>query len=147
MLRTVNQLILLFSALLVVPLIWLGVVALISWAGGWRSLADRYPGSEEPTGRAFVWRNSVGLSLFGTYNNCVHIVPDERGLHLRMTLFFRFNHPSIFIPWSAIRSCTQGRFFFQRSAVLSLGDSDSQLRIIGTAVPTVMEMYAFASKR
>lgn len=100
---------------------WLLVSAVISVLGGWRALADRYPGADPAAGRTFAMQ-SVSFSLFGSYSGCVEVTVGDAGISMIPILLFRFMHPRVTIPWADVRSCDRksGWFklgWFSRTAV------------------------------
>jgi hypothetical protein len=82
---------------------WIGLLQLFSRWGGWRSLATHYRSSQPLGGEVFRFRSARmrgGLS----YNSCLVIGVDVRGLHLAVLLPLRPAHPTLFIPWEDVRS-------------------------------------------
>lgn len=80
---------------------WSGVVSLIGF-GGWKSLASMYPADELPEdqGVYLKWQSAnLGAS---NYNGVLKSVVAEDGFYLHPVRMFAFNHPPVFIPWSAI---------------------------------------------
>lgn len=82
---------------------WIGLLHLFSRWGGWNSLAKHYRSSQPLGGEIFRFRSAKmrgGMS----YNSCLTVGADFRGLSLAILLPFRLGHPMLFIPWEDVRS-------------------------------------------
>lgn len=80
---------------------WIMISIVISRVSGWASLADIYHHADHFNG--YRWRfQSAGMRWMMSYNNCLTIGSNERGLYLSIFLIFRFGHPPLFIPWNDI---------------------------------------------
>ena len=98
---------------------WCGVSMLLSVAGGWRRLAQRYPARGLPTGKRFGWQ---GARLgWVNYNNCMTIYSSAEGLHLSVWFLFRLGHPPVFIPWEAIRNEQERKVLWVESIRFEVG--------------------------
>ena len=85
-----------------IPLVWMGILFLLSRLGGWSALAVQYPiGDRLPRGNTFHWC-SASFSLLGYYRNCLTISITTTGIRLRMPILLRTGHNPIFIPWHAV---------------------------------------------
>lgn len=85
----------------VFPLMWMGVVGLISVVGGWSSLAGRYGCATPPAGKR---RGSVsGLFGMASYKFTLELIVAEEGLYLATQALFRAFHKPLFIPWAEVR--------------------------------------------
>ncbi len=91
-----------FFLLFVVVLASVGAIMLVvSHLGGWASLAERYPAQEPFSGPC--WNFQCGqFRWFASYNNCLTVGADPRGLFLWILWPFRVGHPPLFIPWADI---------------------------------------------
>jgi hypothetical protein len=57
--------------------LWCGISLLLSRAGGWARLAERFPGPEQPEGKHFRWQSGrLGLV---NYNRCLTIYVSKAG--------------------------------------------------------------------
>lgn len=114
----------------------------VAWIGGWRNLAEAYPGKPQLEGG--TWRfSSLEFGYWARYGNCVTLGGDREGLHLSMIWVFKAGHAPIFVPWSEIwvagRSSFVGFFpkvalGFRKLPVLRLWISADLLREIQEAV-------------
>jgi hypothetical protein len=55
------------------------------------------------------------------------------GLHLAILLVFRFHHPPLLIPWSAIVRCEEGSLLGFRWTEVEVRDADPLIRIYAGA--------------
>lgn len=141
---------------LVAPLafvvIWLLVTGLLSLIGGWHSLADRYAAPDgfdaEPEQR-LRFRNIVlrRLALFpARYRGCVTVSLAPGGLHLAVLFVFRFRHPPLLIPWTAIVRCEESSLLGFRWTDLEVRDADPVIRIYAGAGAAVANEWRRQAK-
>ena len=75
-------------------------------AGGWRSLAERYPasraGDPEERHRFASLRTSGGLVGSSSYANCVMMGIGLKGISVALWAPFALFHPPFFLPWTAV---------------------------------------------
>ncbi|MBM4070661.1 MAG: hypothetical protein FJ271_17155 [Planctomycetes bacterium] len=92
---------------------------LLGWAGGWRAVARVYPASGPPTGIRF----GMQRCQFGWvgYNGCMTMHVSEEGLRIEVWWIFRFGHPTLLIPWSALHVHQVIEKRWCRDIVLSVG--------------------------
>ena len=92
-------------------LLWLLVSTIISFIGGWFSLAKVYRTRAVFNGAR--WRMQSGQMRWrANYNNALTIGVNQQGLYLASVFFFRFMHPPLLIPWNEITvRRSQGWFF------------------------------------
>jgi hypothetical protein len=82
--------------------LWCLVGAIVSFVGGWFSLAKLYRTRVPFSGAK--WRMQSGrMRGLANYNNVLTLGVSSEGLYLATMLFFRFMHPPLLIPWSEIR--------------------------------------------
>jgi len=99
--------------------LWLLVSALISYIGGWTTLAKRFrlrvPFTEER------WLGQSGqMRWIAGYGNCLTVGCNHQGLYLAMMPLFRFRHPPLLVPWDEI-TITRRRIVFFRMVRFGLG--------------------------
>jgi hypothetical protein len=100
---------------------WFGVTGLLAYAGGWARLANAFPAEMPVPGDRFRFvSGSMGLRFVPvSYGNCLFVTVSPSGLRISIFFPFRFLSPPLFVPWSAMESVTQGRYFLlMRSTVL-----------------------------
>ena len=124
------------SWLIVFPLFWMAICGLLSAAGGWRELAATYrvdaaalKGSPARTTSGALRRSWMPLPV--NYSHClvVHLFAD--GFGLSVWRIFRFKHPPLFIPWTAVRDCRKGSMLFMRYVEVTLHDSEVRVLVTG----------------
>ena len=99
--------------------LWTFVCFILSIAGGWARLADRFAASEPPTGQQFTWQTGrVGMS---NYNSVLTIHTSPSGLHLAVMVLFRVGHKPLLIPWSEIHGASTWRMFFTEYVTFEIG--------------------------
>lgn len=124
-------------------LLWFGVVGLLSAVGGWRALARRY--AAVPAAREgevhYLCTASLGPRLLPVnYRSCLTIEVQDQGLRLSVLAPFRFMHPPLFIPWTAVRDCREAGTVFRHTAV-TLDDPEARIRIWGRTGRAVREQW------
>jgi hypothetical protein len=82
--------------------LWLLVGAIISYVGGWFSLAKVYC-TRMPFNGTRWGMQSGRMRRLANYNNVLTIGVSQQGLYLASMFPFRFMHPPLLIPWSEIK--------------------------------------------
>jgi hypothetical protein len=130
--------------------VWLLVTGLLSLIGGWHALADRYAepdGFDVEVSERFRFR-SISLRqppwFPASYRGCVTIAVTPGGLYLAVLFFFRFRHPPLLIPWTAIVRCEEGTFLGFGWTDVEVRDADSVIRIFGGPGAAVAQRWRTA---
>jgi hypothetical protein len=99
---------------------WLAISGIISFAGGWHALARKFRGGVSGSGTMFSFASmGMGRGRFPvSYRNCLFVRFDSAGLALSVFPLFRFFHPNLLIPWSAIAACKKERFWFMNCTAI-----------------------------
>ncbi len=79
---------------------WVLICLGLSNMGGWKNLAESYPGKKTFFGKQFTMRD--GYLGKAHYRTLLTLGANSRGLHISVLFAFRIGHPPIFIPWSDI---------------------------------------------
>lgn len=132
-------------AVLLFPLCWLAVLAILSVVSGWPRLAERFPvravrGIDERRFR-FVSGSLGGRLLPVAFRSALVCGVSSDGLELSVLPFFRVFHPSMFIPWSAVEAVTYERHWFVMTTTLRLRESPAQIQLLGAAGDAVRETW------
>ena len=92
-----------------VAVLWIGVMHLAAWIGGWSRLADAYQfrGPFDGYRKRFVSGELTGY-LPCNYGGCLTLGANPLGLYVAVVPPLRPGHPPLFIPWSDI-TATIGR--------------------------------------
>jgi hypothetical protein len=134
---------LLFGAL------WLGAVAALAWASGWRALAERFRSARPVDGERFRFVTGWigGPKRFPVqYRGALFITISGEGFLLSMFFPFRLGAPPLFIPWTEVESVTVEAAWFVDRAVVRLRGSPTIIMIAGRAGQRMAEAYALASR-
>ena len=125
--------------------LWLSIHAILSTIAGWGSLAARFPVSYPAAaqGRRFRFvSGSLGSRWFPVaYRSCLSCRVSSAGLELSVLPMFRFMHPPMFIPWSAVEEAKREQRWLLPVTVLRLRGVPHQLRLAGTAGKAAFEAY------
>lgn len=91
--------------------LWLLVAAIVSFVGGWFSLAKIYRTQAAFTGAKWTMQ-SARMRGLTNYNSVLTIGVSPQGLYLASMFLFRFMHPPLLVPWNEIKvRRSQGWFF------------------------------------
>jgi hypothetical protein len=99
--------------------VWCALCALLAWGGGWSKLARHYRAQGRPAGRKF-WMQSARFGWVD-YNNCLTILVCDDGLYLAVWPPFRFAHPPLLLPWSALHVVAVREQWWRRDVILAVG--------------------------
>jgi hypothetical protein len=86
--------------------LWIGIVASLSWFGGWAALARAYRLTGEFDRQC--WRFRSALVRYAApwrharYRSGMTLGANARGLYLAVLPLFRIGHPPLFIPWTDV---------------------------------------------
>ena len=96
------------------------IMSLLSFVGGWRALAGRFPApSGLVEGKLFAWQSArVGMV---NYNNVLRVRVSAQGLYLACPFPFSFMHPPLLIPWPQIKTLQQKKVLAWQVFVLKIG--------------------------
>ena len=82
--------------------LWFLVAAIISFVGGWFSLAKVYRTRAPFNGTK--WKMQSGqMRWLANYNNVLTLGASPEGLYLASMFLLRFMHPPLLVPWSEIK--------------------------------------------
>lgn len=96
------------------------IMALLSFAGGWRALAGRFPAPPGfVEGKLFTLQSGrVGMV---NYNNVLRVRVSAQGLYLACGFPFSFMHPPLLIPWAQITNLEQHKVLAWQVIRLTIG--------------------------
>jgi hypothetical protein len=118
---------LLLLLLLLFSILWCGIVAFISFIGGWHQLAKSFRAEEKvfrvtkgDQGERFRCASmTMGPKYFPTnYGNCLTIRVSCEGIGITVWPLFRCLHPTLWIRWPHVERCERGKYLlvFSRTA-------------------------------
>jgi len=125
---------------------WLAISCLLSLIGGWHALAKRYRSAASDSGTLFSFA-SMGLGRgFGpvSYRSCLFVRFDSVGMALSIFPLFRFFHPRLFIPWSAVSACKQERHWFMDCTAVYVSDPPVRMLFRGRLGRELYEFHSHA---
>lgn len=131
------------AALAGLVVLWLFVAAMLSWVGGWHSLAQLYPRTGAATGDDLgVCSISLSRGIFAiNYNNSAHITLCHDGLSLETSSLFRRYHPPLFVPWSSIGKCERQKLLFEEVTVVVPRGEKVEILVRGNAGVKVYDYW------
>lgn len=109
--------------------LWFAVTLLLSFMGGWHELASRFEAPFPIEGETFRFTSmALGSGLFPVrYGNCVFVTVGHSGLYISVLFLFRFQHPPLLIPWSAIETVQPERFWARPFTAVRIRGFDKRL--------------------
>jgi len=92
--------------------IWIAVLSLLSFIGGWNSLRKLYPLTlSARDGNAVKYPMSSMKLGFVNYRYCTNISFTGTGIILEMIKIFSVKHKPLFIPYNKISGAKKGKIF------------------------------------
>lgn len=123
--------------LLIFALAWLLACAAASMLGGWYELASLYASRQPLEGRKFTLSSgSIGRAM--QYGGCLFATVGAAGIAVSVLFIFRFMHPRLVIPWSAIERCEKTRGWFMDRVALRIVGFDRPLFLGGALGDAVL---------
>ena len=109
---------------------WIGVAYIFAKVGGWSRLSAKYSSHDLFSGSWKKWQSA----RFGVidYCNCIWIGIASEGLYLKTgpLFFFRVFHPPLCVPWSAIESIEERKYWWTWTRVLEIKFIDCRVIIM-----------------
>ena len=129
--------------------LWLLMSGLVSWLSGWYGLSRRFHNADAVDGERFSFRSAaIGWRWFPiSYGNCLFATIGSKGLALSILFPFRFLHPPLLIPWSAIDRCEEVKFWFRRPVAVSVAGFNRRLLFGGSLGRRIFEEWSQARGR
>jgi len=132
---------------LLIP-VWLAISATLSHFGGWHALANRFRSAEPLEGESFRYRSGeIGWGQFPvSYRACLSLTVGARGFSLAVLPAFRFLHPRLVIPWSAVERCERVKYWLTERVAVSIEGFDRRMLFRGTVGERIFAAW-MASQR
>jgi predicted Zn-dependent protease len=92
--------------------LWILVCLLIARVGGWTALAQFYSLKTPFSGRRW-YLQTAGMRWHMSYNHCLTLGANDKGLYMAVLFLFRFGHPPLFIPWPDISITEKHSWMFE----------------------------------
>ena len=80
------------------------------------------------------------------YSSCLFVVVNEFGFEMSVFPLFRSLSPPLFIPWVAVESVREGRYFFRRYVCFRLIGHRSYIQFYGSMAQKLLHMRNAAGK-
>ena len=95
---------------------------LIAQIGGWTKLSAKFRCDDSSSASWTGWQSGKIGCL--DYKQCLWIAAAAEGLYIKTgpLFFFRPFHPPLLIPWSAIKSVAERKYWFMQMPELKLTD-------------------------
>jgi hypothetical protein len=121
---------------------WFFALFMISLFNGWNALAQKYTCDGEIADNWKGWQG--GYIGWAHYKGCLWIATTPRGLCLKTGpfVFFRPFHPPLCIPWEAIDSVKERKFWWVRFYDFRTSNPDVKISIPASAVEEGRSFYA-----
>jgi hypothetical protein len=132
------------------PALWISISSVLSLAGGWSLLAERFTATGSETGKEFRFATALfrkNRMLPVTYRGSLFITVGKNGVGLSLVFIFRFLSPALFIPWQQIESVTEQRHLFGRYGVLNIRNCPVKILLPGNAGNCLIETYESSRDR
>ncbi len=113
------------------PLLWVAIVRLVAYLGGWAKLARYYSADGEVLGDRFAM-SSARFGKIAGYNSTLNITVTPQGLHLQTVFLFRTGHVPLFIPWDDFLDMTRTHFAFRTSIRMTISGENGGTRAVIT---------------
>jgi hypothetical protein len=117
-------------AVVIVILLIIGLVFLLpkvmksisGRGGGWTRLAERFTALSPPVGDLFKGQTiEVGRAF---YRRCATVGVSEQGLYLEVNIPFSSRLKPLFIPWEMVKGLREGKLYWKKTAILSVGEPE-----------------------
>ncbi|MDB5811558.1 MAG: hypothetical protein JWN94_3680 [Betaproteobacteria bacterium] len=122
---------------------WLVICGLLAFAGGWRELAARFKSDSPLEGEQFRFEwIAVGSGLFPVaYRNCVFATVGPQAFSISLLWLFRFLHPRLVIPWSAVERCEPTKLWFVKCIAVQVAGTSRRLLFVSRLGSKMQEMW------
>lgn len=127
---------------------WLAICGVLSIVGGWRELAERFKSDAPVEGERFRFRSgAMGSGLFPvSYGGCLFATVGPKGFALSILFLFRFLHPRLVVPWSAVERCEPVKFWFMNYIAVHIVGFGRRILFDGNLGKKVLETWTQARK-
>ncbi|MGV3548527.1 hypothetical protein [Rhizobium sp.] len=102
-------------------LLWVSITLLMSWIGGWGRVGKRYAATGVPPQGA-VLKHVTGMFGVTRYKHVLTVITTDTGLYIENRKVFRFGHPPLFIPFTAIYQPRKQTLFFWEFVAFGVDD-------------------------
>lgn len=128
--------------------LWLVICGVLSLLGGWYHLAARFKSDERFDGEQFRFRSgSMGWDAFPvSYRSTLFATVGARGFALSVLFPFRFLHPQLVIPWSAVERCEHVKVWFANRVAVHIAGFSRRLLFRGDLGERILDAWSQSRK-
>lgn len=121
---------------------WFVTMFALSEICGWSTLAREYRAKHKFAGPLRGWR--WGQVNWCSYKGCLWIGASSQGVYVKTGpwIFFRAFHPPLLIPWSAVQSIEDCKYWWIRVFEFKFRDNYVKLRLEATVIEQEVRRYA-----
>jgi hypothetical protein len=128
---------------------WLGLCKILAHLSGWPQLATRFRQANQShvAGERFSFVSGcVGVSVLlpVSYHRCLFFTVNKTGFLMSIFVPFQFGSPPLFIPWSEVRSVTEGHCWFFPCQIIRIRGFSAKIMIWGRVGQSITQAYAQA---
>jgi len=103
--------------------LWISIMTLLSFIGGWKKLSRLYPLTLSSAGVSKVKYSMSSMKMgLVNYRSCSVISLTETGIILEIIKLFSISHKPIFIPYGKITGAEKGKYFFSTYTRFTVDD-------------------------
>lgn len=127
------------------PLLWVGIIFLVSRISGWHELAEPFVLTREPQGEKFRFK-SGRIGLWANYSGALNITVSFEGIAIRPIIVYRLGHKAFLVPWDAVQTLTfEKPLFFEVITLmvrLPASGKEKRIQLYGSQVADSIKRHA-----
>jgi hypothetical protein len=122
---------------------WFSMCAGVSLMSGWFYLGARFKSDEQIDGERFYFRSgALGWRAWPVgYRNCLFVIVGSKGFAMSVLFLFRFLHPRLVIPWSAVERCEDVKFWFMNCVAVRIAGFNRRILFRGDLAAKILEIW------
>lgn len=124
------------------------ICGVLSLLGGWYHLAAQFKSDALVEGELFRLRSgSMGWEAFPiSYRSTLFATVGAQGFALSVLFPFRFLHPQLVIPWSAVERCEYVKVWFADRVAVHIAGCSRRLLFSGDLGATILEAWTHSRR-
>lgn len=122
---------------------FMAICGALSLMGGWYRLGESFKSDAPIDGERFRFRSgAIGRGAFPVnYGGCLFATVGPKGFALSVLFPFRFLHPRLVIPWSAVERCEHVRFWLTKRVAVQVAGFNRRLLFGGSLGSSILEAW------
>ena len=122
---------------------FMAICGALSLAGGWYRLGERFKSDASIDGERFRFRSAaIGWGMFPvSYGGCLFATVGPKGFALSVLFPFRFLHPRLVIPWSAVERCEPVKVWLSKRVAVQVAGFNRRLLFGSTLGTSILEAW------